>query len=186
MRTSMFGLILALTTMSINHTTAQSSAPALSPGPSEHLHVVNTFRFEVAAPMEQVAPLFAPEAERSWAGEHWKPVFLYPEPGRDVAGAVWTVKHGSINSVWVNTLFDVPGGRMQYVAILGDHLVMTVDVHVTALASSRTAVEVTYTRTALDPSANGDVRALGESDRASGPDWQHSIESALGLAKQKR
>ncbi len=150
---------------------------------AEHAHVVNSFRFEVAASMDRVAPLFAPEAERSWAGEDWKPVFLYPQPGRDVQGAVWTIQHGPLNSVWVNTLFDVPGGRMQYVAITGDRLVMTVDVRVAAVASSRTAVEVTYTRTALNPAANEDVRALGEKDRMSGPEWQRGIESALGLGR---
>jgi hypothetical protein len=177
-------LTIALTMMPLNSSTAHSSAPAQPAGAALHLHVVNTFRFEVAAPMERVAPLFAPEAERSWAGEHWRPVFLYPQPGRDVPGAVWTIKHGPFNSVWVNTLFDVRGGRMQYVALIADHLVTTVDVCVTRLASSYTAVEVTYTRTALVPSANEDVRALGESDRASGPDWQRSIESALGLTKK--
>jgi hypothetical protein len=163
---------------------AQSSAPELSRAPAEHLHVVNTFRFEVAASMERVAPLFGPEAERSWAGEHWRPVFVYPQPGRDVPGAVWTVKHGPFNSIWVNTLFDVPGGRMQYVAIIGEQLALTVDVHVAAMSPSRTAVEVTYARTALDPSANADVQALGESDRTSGPEWQRGIESSLGLEKK--
>ena len=38
-------------------------------------HVENRFRFEVDAPMEQVAPLFAPEAERGLAGADWDPVF---------------------------------------------------------------------------------------------------------------
>jgi hypothetical protein len=184
MNTKIVVLALALTLTFIKFARAQSSAPEIARGAGEHLHVVNSFRFEVAASMERVAPLFAPEAERNWAGEHWKPVFLYPQPGRDVQGAVWTIKHGPFNSVWVNTLFDVPGGRMQYVAIMGDHLVMTVDVRVTAVASSHTAVEVTYTRTALDPSANEDVQKLGESDRMSGPEWQRGIESALGLAKK--
>ena len=176
-------LAMALTMMSSNSSPAQSSAPELSHEVAQNLHVVNTFRFEVAAPMQRVAPLFAPEAERSWAGEDWNPVFLYPQPGRDVPGAVWTVKHGPFNSVWVNTLFDVLGARMQYVAIIGDHIAQTVDVRVAALSPSRTSVEVTYARTALAPSANADVLALGERDRTSGPDWQRGIESALGLAK---
>jgi hypothetical protein len=163
---------------------AQSSQPAQSASTAEHVHVVNTFGFEVSAPMSRVAPLFAPEAERSWAGEHWDPVFLYPEPGRDVEGAVWTTQHGLLKSIWINTFFDVPGGRIQYAAVIGSKLVMTVDVRVAALAPSRTAVQVTYTRTALEPAANQDVRELGESDRGSGPDWQRSIEAALGLAQK--
>ncbi len=147
-----------------------------------HAHVVNTFRFEIAAPMAQVAPLFAPEAERRWAGPQWNPVFLYPQPGRDVQGAVWTQEHGGLNSIWVNTLFDVPGGRMQYVAVIGKKLTMTVDVRVTSLGPAQTAVDVTYARTAIEADANQEVRVLGEKDRASGPEWKRSIEMTLGLA----
>jgi hypothetical protein len=144
-------------------------------------HVVNSFRFEVAAPMKKVAPLFAPEAERSWAGDHWNPVFAYPQPGRDVEGAVFTVKHGPFNTVWVNTIFNVEAGRMQYVAVVADKFAMTVDVQATAITANRTEVKVTYTRTALDPQLNEHVKELGEQDKSSGPEWQHGIETALGL-----
>jgi hypothetical protein len=174
-----------VTAMTMPKATAQSSMKTAPPAPpnaaESNAHVVSTFRFEVAAPMARVAPLFAPEAERSWAGEHWNPAFAYPQPGADVQGAVWKIKHGPVDSVWVNTLFDVPGGRMQYVAVVGNHFAMTVDVLVTALAEQRTAVEVTYARTALDPSANQHVVELGDRDRESGPEWQRSLETALGL-----
>src|SRR5215471_5820634 len=74
------------------------------------VHVTNSFDFEVAAPFARVAPLFGPEAERAWAGEYWNPVFLYPQPGKDVQGAVFTIEHGAHTAVWINTLFDLPGG----------------------------------------------------------------------------
>jgi hypothetical protein len=147
----------------------------------QNAHVVNSFTFEVAAPMKSVAPLFAPEAERSWAGDHWNPVFAYPQPGRDIEGAVFTVKHGSFNAVWVNTVFNIESGRMQYVAVVADKFAMTVDVQVTAVAANRTAVKVTYTRTALDPQLNDHIKELGEQDKSSGPEWQRGVEAALGL-----
>ncbi|QEE28042.1 hypothetical protein FTW19_08585 [Terriglobus albidus] len=165
----------------MHHAMAQTSTAAVQEG---NAHVVNTFRFEIAAPMAQVAPLFAPEAERRWAGEHWNPVFAYPQPGSDVQGAVWTIRHGDVDSVWVNTLFDVAGGRMQYVAVVGTQFTMTVDVRVTALQDRRTAVEVTYARTALDRGVNQRVIELGRHDRESGPEWQHGIETALGLQQK--
>jgi len=172
--------VLAGVTM-MHQVEAQTSTSLVQEG---NAHVVNTFRFELAAPMAQVAPLFAPEAERRWAGEHWNPVFAYPQPGRDVQGAVWTISHGNVDSVWVNTLFDVAGGRMQYVAVVGNQFTMTVDVHITALQERRTAVEVTYARTALDNAANQRVIELGQHDRESGPEWQHGIETALGLQQK--
>jgi hypothetical protein len=71
---------------------------------------------------------------------------------------------------------------MQYVAFIDDVVVTTVDVKLTSADPSHTSVQVTYTRTALQPEANDDVRALGNDDRDSGPDWQNSIEKCLGIA----
>jgi hypothetical protein len=142
-------------------------------------HVCNSFHFVIRAPLHRAAPLFGPEGERCWAGQHWNPEFLYPQPGEDVQGAVFTVQRGPHTSVWVNTLFDVEGGRMQYVSFVAGTVVSTVDVRLTALDTSSTCVEVTYVRTALDVGANDDVRTMGKSDRESGPSWQQAIESCL-------
>ena len=169
--------------MSSTNVYAQAAPFAPTKTAREAAHVVNSFEFVIAAPMKDVAALFGPEAERRWAGDEWDPVFLYPRPGRDVQGAVFTVKHGHIDTVWVNTVFDVEHGRMQYVAMYGNLLVTTVDVRVTGRTESRTSVRVTYARTALAPEANDHVQALGERDRQSGPEWQHGIEAALGLPK---
>jgi hypothetical protein len=154
----------------------ESSKPS-----TELVHVSNTFHFEVPASLARVAPLFGPEAERGWAGKHWNPEFLYPMPAKDTQGAVFKVQHGPHSSVWVNTLFDLSGGRMQYVAFIDDVVVTIVDVKLTSTDSSHTAVEVTYTRTALRSAANDDVRALGNSDRESGPEWQKGVEKCLGI-----
>jgi hypothetical protein len=149
--------------------------------PAELVHVSNTFHFEVPASLGRVAPLFGPEAERGWAGKDWNPEFLYPLPGEDTQGAVFRIQHGQHSSVWVNTMFDLSGGRMQYVAFIDDLVVTTVDVKLTSSDSSHTTVEVTYGRTALQPEANGHVRTLGSSDRESGPDWQKGVETGLGI-----
>lgn len=169
-------ILLALALPAIANT--QTVPPAAA---TQAVHVSNTFRFEIAAPLPRVAPLFGPEGERSWAGEHWNPEFVYPQPAQDIQGAVFRVKHGDHNSVWVNTLFDVAAGRMQYVSFIDDVVVTTVDVKVAALDATHTAVEVTYSRTALQPAADDIVRGLGSSDRDSGPDWKKAIDTSLGL-----
>jgi hypothetical protein len=69
---------------------------------------------------------------------------------------------------------------MQYVSFVPDTLVSIVDVRLTPLDSSRTSVEVTYARTALDVAANDQVHAMGKSDGESGPEWQQAIEECLG------
>jgi hypothetical protein len=142
-------------------------------------HVSNSFHFVVRAPMVRATTLFGPEGERCWAGPHWNPEFLYPQPGKDVQGTVFTIQHGPHKSVWVNTVFDPAAGRMQYVALIPETLVSTVDVRLAAVDPSSTSVEVTYARTALAAAANDEVEALGKRDRESGPEWQRAIENCL-------
>jgi hypothetical protein len=142
-------------------------------------HVSHRFQFVVRAPLVRAAVLFGPNGERCWAGPNWNPEFLYPQPGKDTEGAVFTVQHGHHKSVWVNTLFDPAAGRMQYVAFIPQKLVTTVEVRLAAVDSSNTDVEVTYARTALDSSANDEVEALGRKDSESGPEWQRAIEKCL-------
>jgi hypothetical protein len=151
---------------------------ATTPSPA---HVTNSFEFEISAPFARLAPLFGREAERAWAGEHWDPVFLYPQPAKDVQGAVFTIRHGAYTAIWINTLFDLPGGWMQYVYVVPQKLATTIDVALHAIDGTHTAVHVTYTRTALDPAANDDVEAHGENDRSSGPEWKRGLEACLHL-----
>jgi len=147
-------------------------------------HVSNSFQFVVPTTLSKAATLFGPEGERCWAGEHWKPEFLYPQPAKDIEGAVFTVQHGPHKSVWVNTVFDTDGGRMQYVSFIPEVLVFTVDVRLSVLTQSTTKVEVRYVRTALDAGANEDVLAMGKRDAESGPEWQRSIESCLAAKRR--
>jgi hypothetical protein len=160
---------------------AAALAAQTPPSSAAPAHVVNTFRFRIAAPLARVAPLFGPEGERAGAGQHWNPVFLYPQPAKDIEGAVFTVEHGQHTSVWVNTRFDLSAGRIQYVSLIDGVLVSVIDVRLTAPDASHTAVEVTYARTALDAANNDIVENLGAQDRTRGLDWQKEIKAALGL-----
>ena len=187
-----FALCIAIVLAAVSRIHAQSTphtGDSQMPAPA---HVTNTFHFQVNAPLSQAAPLFGPEGERSWAGEHWNPEFLYPQPGsnaasgasRDIQGAVFTIQHGALASVWVNTIFDLSAGRMQYVAVIPDRMVSVVDVRLRSATAATTAVEVTYTRTALDPSLNEEVTAHGNQDRESGAEWEKAIEASLKQAKK--
>jgi hypothetical protein len=159
----------------------QNNKPSTTTAPAQValVHVHNRFHFLVHAPLDRAAPLFGPEGERSWAGAEWDPRFLYPQPAKDIQGAVFTVQQGDRKSVWIATRFDVDRGRMQYVSVVPGIRVSTVDVRLSAVDASTTRVEVTYVRTALDSSANEEVQALGESDRQEGPHWQEAIETYL-------
>jgi hypothetical protein len=168
-------VICAFAIFTMNNTQSTASAQT----PVAPAHISNSFHFLVHAPLSSVAPLFGPDGERSWAGDEWNPQFLYPQPGKDIQGTVFTVQRGHHKSVWINTLFDVAAGRMQYVSFVADAMVSTADVRLTSVDPSTTSVEVTYVRTALDTSTNEEVQALGQSDRQKGPQWQDAIETYL-------
>jgi hypothetical protein len=173
MRLAAIVLVLGCAAIGVNgdSQTVQKSA--------EPIHTSTSFHFEVHATFSRVALLFGPESEKTWAGKHWQPDFLYPQPAKDSEGAVFTVPHGPHKSIWVNTIYDVTGGRMQYVAVIPDIVATVIDVRLTCMNSSQTAVDVTYTRTALDPEANDDVRLLAQDDGKSGPEWQTAIEKSF-------
>lgn len=159
---------------------AGQSAPA-APAPLAHTQV--SFDLVVHAPVEKAMPLFGPEGERAWGGKHWDPKFIYPQPAADVPGAVFTINHGPLNAVWVNTLFDPSARHFQYVYFLPDLMVTVIDVRFASSGANGTAVNVVYTRTAVTPEGNEHVKAMSEGDRNAGPEWQQAIDEHLAQLK---
>lgn len=150
------------------------------------MRITTSFDLSVAASYAKTAPLFGPEGERAWAGKHWDPQFIHPQPAHDEQGAVFTVKHGPYTAVWVNTLFDVEARHFQYVYFLQNLMVTTIDVQFKPVDASTTQVHVTYTRTAVTPEGNEHVTAMSEGDKTAGKDWQQAIGEYLAERKATR
>jgi hypothetical protein len=108
------------------HGTAAAQAPAGETG----LHFRKDFSFVVQAPIEVAGPLFGADKERVWA-PGWNPAFLWPREAGDQAGMVFTIPHGERTAVWVNTVFDLAAGRVQYVYVLPDVVATVVSLQLT-------------------------------------------------------
>ena len=158
---------------------AQTSAPEPAPLP----HLIASFNLSVHASYAVVAPLFGPEGERAWAGKHWNPQFVHPQPAADVEGAVFTIQHGPMKAVWVNTLFDVESRHFQYVYFLPDLMVTVIDVSFKPLGPDSTAVNVVYTRTALTPQGNEHVTTMQQHDQSAKMEWQQALDEYLAGRK---
>jgi hypothetical protein len=152
------------------------------PEDKELQHVRNRFQFAIDAPAGKAFPLFGANRERVWAPD-WNPEFIYPSPIADVEGAVFLVKHGHRDAVWLNTAFDEANGHIQYVYVLPGVMATRIDIHLLPLNEQRTQVEVVYERTALRTDANTMVAQRGDSDSKMGPEWEAQIESYLQKAK---
>ena len=145
---------------------------------AELLRTQTAFDLTVNLPYVEAAPLFGPEGERAWAGKHWDPQFLFPQPARDEEGAVFTIQHGPITATWVNTLFDLDARHFIYAYFMPGIMVTTIDVRFTP-AKTETRVHVVYTRTALTKDGNDHVTALTANDRSAAHEWQRAIDDYL-------
>jgi hypothetical protein len=162
---------------------APTLSQAVSTPPEQCLHVSTSFDLVVHASYAVTAQLFGPNGERAWAGKHWNPEFIHPQPASDVEGAVFTVRHGPFNAVWVTTLADTQSRRFQYVYFMPDIMVTVIDVRFKPLTDNSTAVNVVYTRTALTAEGNPHVTAMSEGDKTAGKEWQQAIEDYLAGGK---
>src|SRR5215472_13766652 len=130
-----------------------ASAPAQQP----RAHTETSFDLVVHAPYAETAALFGPEGERAWAGKHWDPHFVFPQPGKDEQGAVFTIQHGPLQAVWVIAQHDIAALHFQYVYVLGGLMACTIDVRFDLTDANATKVHVAYARTAIAPEADEHV-----------------------------
>jgi hypothetical protein len=144
---------------------------------NEHSAQVRTrFHFTAELAYSLAAPLFGALAERKWA-EDWKPVFLYPDPPADQEGAVFRVESPGHSSIWTTTVFDLPGGHVQYLVVLNNVIVTRIDIRLARNGAEKTDVSVLYERTAIDPSVNDQVRALAKKDAGRADEWRDAINA---------
>lgn len=155
------------------------SPDALAQTPATLSRVRTSFDLTVPQPYADAVKLFGPEGERAWAGPHWNPEFLHPQPAADVEGAIFTIQHGSIKAVWVCSLRDLDARHLQYVYFVADLLVTVIDVRFQLDGSNATRVNVVYTRSALTPEGNEHVATLSHGDQDAGKEWQKAIDDYL-------
>lgn len=147
-------------------------------------HSRTEFHLTVNLPYAEAAPLFGALAEQKWAPD-WKPQLIYPSPAADQEGSVFKVEHGSHLSIWMTTVFDLPGGQIQYVYWINDVLITRIDILLREDGADRTAVSVTYERTALDPAANDHVSSMAKGDAGAGPEWQAALDVYAAKVKSQ-
>lgn len=150
------------------------------------MHTETTFDVVVHAGLAETAVLFSPEGERAWAGKQWDPHFVYPLPERDQQGAVFTINHGPVKAVWVVTQHNLEARHFQYVYVISDLMVATIDLDFEVIDPATTKATVTYARTAISPEGDEHVKAMTEGDQTAGKEWQAAIDTYLASQKLDR
>ncbi|CAG9269101.1 conserved hypothetical protein [Paraburkholderia unamae] len=137
------------------------------------LHV--SHRIVVDAPVDRAFMFFTPAGEELWVNG-WKPTYIHPGDGRTEAGMVFLTGQGDELTVWTLIDFERDAHRSRYVRSTPASRTSVIEVRCAALDAARTAVEVSYTLTALNAAGE---RALedfeGERFAAMIDDWANKI-----------
>jgi hypothetical protein len=127
-----------------------------------------------------VTPLFGPVREAEWAPD-WSPRFIYPAPGVQREGVVFTTSrgHGS-DRLWLLTTYDVGNGRVEYVVVTPAFTANEIKIRVVPDGEQHSKATITYRRSALAPEGNDEVAKLdahwAEQQRIH---WETAINEAL-------
>jgi hypothetical protein len=148
-----------------------------TPKASMAVHRRTEFTFDIKAAFDAVVPLFGADKERLWA-EGWDPEFVHPQPAKDEAGAVFTTRTGH-SSVWINTIYDLDYGHIQYTCFAKEGMVTLIDIHIQSRSATSTRAIVVYERTALQAEANEYVNRQADSDATKGPEWEAAMQNYL-------
>jgi FlaG/FlaF family flagellin (archaellin) len=176
-------LLACIGAISVGGMTMIASAQTPAAAPEKLVRTSTSFDLMVHQPYAKTAPLFTPEGERAWAGKHWDPQFIYPQPAHDEQGAVFAIQHGPLRAIWVTTQFDIDAKHFQYVYFVPEIMVTVIDVRFTPVNADKTGVNVVYTRTALTAEGNEHVATMTQGDQSAGREWQASIDEYLARSE---
>lgn len=138
-----------------------------------------THTIEIDAPAERCLGFFTPAGEEHWV-DGWRPCYLVPDDGRTEPGMVFTTGDGDEHTIWSLVDFDRRSGYARYARVTPASRTGFVEVRCRPLGDTRTAVEVTYTMTALGEAGRRMLAPYrGEAFVAMIESWRREIQARL-------
>ena len=137
-------------------------------------------------PMPKLLQLFGPEGERAWAGKHWNPEFLHPQPAADIEGAVFTIPHGAIQ----RRLGQHPPSTSTR-AIFNTSISCPISWSLSSMSALNPPrrpqpASTSSTREQHHADGNAHVAAMSHGDQSAGKEWQQAIDDYLASVEKKR
>ena len=136
--------------------------------------VAHTRAFDLDRPVDELFPLFSPEGERHWIpGWDYENVMGTTQLAEGYVFLTRAHDHGTTQAIWVVSRYEPEAHRVRFHKVEAGDKVGTVTVECTALAPSRTRVQVTYEYVALSPEGEAFVAGFdAETYRAFIDEWQ--------------
>ncbi|NOY45956.1 MAG: hypothetical protein GXP50_10985 [Deltaproteobacteria bacterium] len=114
--------------------------------------VEHTKTFEIAAPVDELFPLFSPEGEKLWVpGWDYQDVMGTPELTEDYVFITESHDHGGGRAIWVVKAYDPEKRLVEFYKIEPYDKVGVVRVRCNRISDGLTEVEVRYKYIALSP-----------------------------------
>lgn len=144
------------------------------------IRVHSTHSIVVDAPVDQAFMYFTPAGEELWV-DGWHPLYVYPSDGATVEGMVFTTGEGDEHTIWTLVDLDRASHRSRYLRCTPASRTSVVEVRCAALDAGRTAVQVSYTLTALNAAGEQVLMDFeGERFTAMIDEWVDQIAKAHG------
>jgi hypothetical protein len=120
---------------------------------------------------------FGPIAEKRWV-PGFNPVFAYPNPPKEIDGAVFTLRRQS-TQIWLLQTWDERHYVVHYVAV--DPGVKTTDILIRLLpwGVHKSRATISYTWTSLTSAGDTDVTHVAKYFVGEAPHWQSTINNYL-------
>jgi len=115
---------------------------------------------EVKAPAEQVFPLLCPVRESEWIPD-WEYRLVFSHSGLAEKDCVFLTRQaGEAPTVWVNSLHDPQGLKVEYIRITPGIRVVRLRIELTPLPAGSTRMAFGFAHTALGEVGNREVDKL--------------------------
>ncbi|HUF71240.1 MAG TPA: hypothetical protein VMM79_21505 [Longimicrobiales bacterium] len=138
---------------------------------------------------EAVFSLLCPVRETEWVNG-WDPELVLSHSGVAEPGCIFIMPGGTAESIWVTTEY-APAERIAFLKVTPGRTVGEIDIRLRREGEAATALDVTYTYTALNPAGEDDVGAFtAAAYRAFMEEWErelgHFLETGEKLAAEHR
>jgi len=136
---------------------------------------------------EAVFPLLCPVRETEWVNG-WDPELVLSHSGVAEPGCIFITPGETAESIWVTTDYVAPE-RIAFLKVTPGRTVGEIDIRLHREGEAATAMDVTYTYTALSPAGEDDVGAFTAATyRAFMEEWErelgHFLETGEKLAPE--
>ncbi|HEX7916816.1 hypothetical protein [Rudaea sp.] len=161
-----------------SHVGSGANEPSIHSKGESHVYAEREFSLDLPGTVAFLTPYFGPVKESEWSPD-WKPLFVHPLGGGQIAGAIFQTRSEWGLATWVLDRYEPEHGKVGYLIFIAGIGVTRYDITLTQSNPVSVRVRVWCSRTALNGAGAKYVAQFEQSFASQGPEWQQAIRSIL-------